>query len=70
MGDALTGILKSKKFIFAIIAMAVLALEKKLGLELDMKTKAMFVAVAATAIGGTALQDIGKEKAKIEKNGG
>ena len=66
MGDAFKGIISSKKFVFAILAMVVLALEKKLGLELDDKTKLMFVGIAASAIGGQALADFGKERAKVD----
>ena len=70
MTDALKGIIGSKKFVFAILAMLLLAFEKKIGLELDDKTKMMLVAIAASAIGGQALADFGKEGAKINQNGG
>ena len=69
MGEAIKGIVNSKKFVFAIFAMLVLALEQRLGLNLDDKTKLMFVGIAASAIGGQALADFGKEKAKVENNG-
>ena len=69
MGEAVKGILSSKKFIFALFSMGVLALENKLGLNLDAETRRLFFGLASLAIAGQAAADFGKEKAKIETNG-
>lgn len=65
VGNAINGILGSKKFIFALFAMVVLVVEKKLGLELDTETKRLLFGIAATAIAGQAMADLGKSRAQV-----
>ena len=70
MTEALKGITQSKKFMFGVIALLVIAFNNKLGLELDPEQMKFMTAIVGATVLGQGVADLGKEKAKQEaKNG-
>jgi len=63
--DVLAELFRSKKFV-AMLAGLIAMLVAKIGWQLDEATITQAVSLVGVYIGGQALADLGKEKAKIE----
>ena len=66
MGDALKGIAGSKKYMFAIVVIAMLLVARKLNVELTMQEIIAIFGLAAGTNIAQGLADSGKEKSKVD----